>query len=210
MIITLSRQFASGGSEVAKLVAERLGWSLVDNQLVEEVAARAGLTAEEVAQREESTPGFAERVARVLAMSTPEFTGPEAAGLSSLPEVGLVRLTEAVVAELAAREQVVMVGRAAPAVLASHPQALHIRIVAPRAGRIARASARLGIDREEAEAVLDRSDDNRRRYHRQHYHRDWADPVNYHMTLNTGAMGVDGAVAAILARVDHLWGIDKQ
>lgn len=209
MIITLSRQFASGGSEVAELVARKLGWSLVDNQLVDEVAARAGLTAEEVAQREESTPGFAERVARVLAMSTPEFIGPEAAGLSSLPEVGLVRLTEAVVAELAARGEVVMVGRAAPAVLASHPKALHVRVVAPRAVRVARAVDRLGIGQAEAEAMLDRSDENRGRYHRQHYHRDWADPVNYHMTLNTGAMGVEGAVAAILARVKQVWGIDK-
>lgn len=209
MIITVSRQFASGGSQVAELVAQRLGWNLVDNQLVEEVAARAGLTSEEVAQREESTPGFAERVARVLAMSTPEFIGPEAAGFSSFPEIGLVRLTEAVVAELAARGKVVMVGRAAAAVLASHPQALHVRIVAPRAGRIARASDRLGIGQDEAEGMMDRSDENRGRYHRQHYHRDWADPVNYHMTLNTGAMGVEGAVASVLARVKQLWGIDK-
>ncbi|MEK6597987.1 MAG: cytidylate kinase family protein, partial [Gemmatimonadota bacterium] len=120
MIITISREFASGGSEVARQVADQLGWSLVDNQLVVEVAARAGLTREEVAQREESTPGFGERVARALAISMPEFVGPEAGALSTLPEVGLVRVTEAVVAELAARGRVVMVGRAAPAVLASH------------------------------------------------------------------------------------------
>ncbi len=209
MIITISREFASGGSEVAQLVADRLGWSLVDNQLVVEVAARAGLTPEEVAQREESTPGFGERVARALAISMPEFVGPGAGALSTLPEVGLVRVTEAVVAELAARGRVVMVGRAAPAVLASHPQALHIRIVAPRAARVARAVERLGIGPGEAEALLDRSDENRGRYHRQHYNRDWADPVNYHMVLNSGALGVEGAVQAVLARARALWGIDK-
>lgn len=206
MIITVSRQYAAGGSEVARLVAEALDFGLVDNQLVEEVAARAGLTPEEVAQREESIPGFAERVARVLAVSTPEYLGPEGAALQAVPEASLVQLTETVVAEIAARGRVVMVGRAAPAVLASHPDALHVRLVAPIPARLARAVERLGLSPEEARVQLERSDENRGRYHRQYYQRNWDDPVNYHMTLNTAALGVEGAVSLVVARARALWG----
>ena len=51
-VITVTRQYGSGGSDIARLVAERLGWELVDNQFVEEVARRAGVPPAEVAQRE--------------------------------------------------------------------------------------------------------------------------------------------------------------
>src|SRR3989442_6289194 len=72
-VITVTRQYGSGGSDVARLVAERLGWELVDNQFVEEVARRAGVPPAEVAQREERAPGLLERLARTLAVASPEM-----------------------------------------------------------------------------------------------------------------------------------------
>jgi cytidylate kinase len=204
MIITISREFAAGGSEIARLVAETLGWTLVDNQLVEEVAARAGLTPDEVAAREERAPGFVERVARALAISTPEYVVPAAAGIPDLSEAALVKLTETVVAEIAAAGSVVMVGRAAPALLAASPAALHVRLVAPLEARVRRATERLGVDEAEARRVVARSDENRARYHRQYYDRDWADPLNYHLTLNTDALGYEGSAAVIVGSVKSL------
>src|SRR2546428_5750304 len=62
-VITVTRQYGSGGSDIARLVAERLGWELVDNQFVEAVARRAGVPPDEVAQREERAPGLLERLA---------------------------------------------------------------------------------------------------------------------------------------------------
>ena len=67
MIITISRQFGAGGAEVAKRVADRLQWRVADNEFVDRVAARAGLTPDEVAVREERVPNFIERLARALA-----------------------------------------------------------------------------------------------------------------------------------------------
>ena len=64
MLITISRQFGAGGSLVAQLVAEKLGWSVIDNELVNEVARRIGKPAEEVAEREERVPSFVERLSR--------------------------------------------------------------------------------------------------------------------------------------------------
>lgn len=57
MLITISRQYGAGGSEVARLVAMELGWSVVDNDIVDRVAARAGLAPEVVARQDERIPG---------------------------------------------------------------------------------------------------------------------------------------------------------
>src|SRR5256712_7999522 len=83
-VITVTRQYGSGGSDVARLVAERLGWELVDNQFVEEVARRAGVPPAGVAQREERAPGLLERLARPPAVAPPEMFIAQA----PLPRVG--------------------------------------------------------------------------------------------------------------------------
>src|SRR2546422_11275758 len=79
-VITVTRQYGSGGSDIARLVAERLEWELVDNQFVEEVARRAGGPPDEVAQREERAPGLLERLARTLAGASPEMFIAQAPG----------------------------------------------------------------------------------------------------------------------------------
>jgi cytidylate kinase len=200
MLITISRQYGAGGSEVARRVAEGLGWRVVDNELVERVAARAGLPAEQVAEREERVPSFVERLARTLAASTPELFPPQlpTGTVPKIQEADLVRITESVVAEAAAKGRLVLVGRAAPAVLARERDSLHVKLVAPKDVRVQAAAARLGIDLQKATAVVEESDSTRARYHRQYYRRDWNDPVNYHIVLNTGAIGLDGATDLIV------------
>jgi CMP/dCMP kinase len=202
MLITISRQYGAGGSEVARRVAETLGWRVVDNELVEEVAVRAGLPPAQVAEREERCSIFVERLARSLAAATPDvFPPPASAGtMVDLSETDLVKITETVVAEIAARGKVVLVGRAAPAVLAREADALHVKLVAPRAFRVGIAMQRLGSDAHRAASILDDTDRNRARYHREHYRRDWNDPAYFHMVLNTGALGFDGAAEVIVAR----------
>jgi CMP/dCMP kinase len=206
MLITISRQYGAGGSEVAARVARALDWRLVDNELVERVAARAGLAPEDVAQLEERVSTFIERLARTLVAATPELVVPPEAGgtASSLSEEDLVRVTELVVEEVAAEGRVVLVGRAAPAVLARERDAIHVKVVAPREWRVRAAAERLGVSSAEAATVTDETDKMRARYHRQHYQRDWTDPVNYHMVLNTAALGLDGAAEVVVARARAL------
>ena len=203
MLITVSRQYGAGGSEVAARVAHTLGWRVVDNELVERVAARAGLAPEDVAQREERVSTFIERLARTLVAATPELVvPPEAEGTA--PEPDLVRITERVVEEVAAEGRVVLVGRAAPAVLARERDAIHVKVVAPRDWRIRVIAQRLSMPLEEAATLTDETDRNRSRYHRQHYQRDWADPANYHLVLNTAALGLDVAAEVIVGRARAL------
>ena len=203
MLITISRQYGAGGSEIAARVAKALGWRLVDNELVERIAARAGMSPEDVAEREERVPTFVERLARTLVAATPELVVPPEAGGSvpQLEEADLVRITEAVVAEIAAEGKVVMVGRAASAVLARERDALHVKVVAPRDYRIQVVARRLNVLQEEAAKAVDDSDKMRLRYHRQYYQRDWNDPVHYDMVLNVGRLGMDGAVDVIVKSV---------
>ena len=203
MLITISRQYGAGGSEVGRRVAEALGWRLVDNELVERVAERAGLTAAEVAGREESTPTFIERLARVLASSTPELFPPPKGTVPELSEPALVRITEAVVAEVAAEGRVVLIGRAAPAVLDRERDALHVKLVASPAFRVRLAAERLGMDLKDAERIMRQTDEARERYHRERYQRDWRDAVNYHMVLNSERLGLDGAAEVIVAEAER-------
>jgi cytidylate kinase len=202
MLITISRQYGAGGSHVARQVAERLGWRVVDNELIEEVAARAGLPKERVAEREERVSTFVERLARTLAAASPDvFPPPDSAGaVVDVPETDLVRITETVVAEIAAQGKVVLVGRGAPAVLSREADALHVKLVAPRAFRIHVAAGRLGCSADKAASVLDHTDRSRARYLREYYRRNWDDPVNYHITINTGVLGFDGATDLIVSR----------
>lgn len=204
MIITVSRQYAAGGSAVAKLVADALGWTLVDNVFVDAVAARAGLPREEVAEREERVPGFIERLAAALARSSPELVGLTEPDAAIPPELRLVRITESVVSDLAARGRVVMVGRATPAVLARELDAIHVKLVAPLEARVRRAIERLGLDPREAGKRALEVDAQRQRYHREYYDRDWNDPANYHMVLNTTALGLEGAAEVVLGRAGRL------
>jgi len=207
MIITISRQYGAGGSEVAQLVAEGLGWSVVDNEIVDRVAARAGLSPDLVAAQDERVPGFVERLARALANASQEYPVPELGVAVRAEEPDVVRFTELVVREVAAEGRVVLVGRAAPAVLGQPGNALHVKLVAPRDFRIRLAMDAEGLDAETAERTMDRTDAHRARYHREHYGRDWDDPSHFHMVLNTGLLGLAGAAGVIVTEARRRgWG----
>jgi cytidylate kinase len=194
MLITISREFGAGGSLVAQHAARALGWRLVDNDFVARVAARAGIPEATVAMRDERAPGFREWLVRALSRAVPELSPPTGqVPPAELEEAALVKVTESVVADLAEEGRVVLVGRAAPAVLARKEDALHVRIVAPRADRIRAVMARQHLDPAAAERLMDDTDRNRQRYHREYYDRDWADAAHFHLVLNTGLLGYEGA-----------------
>ena len=72
-VITISRLYGSGGSEVAQRVADTLGWELLDNAIVDAVAARLDMSAEEVEAREERVPSLVERLASAMTLGSPEM-----------------------------------------------------------------------------------------------------------------------------------------
>lgn len=199
MFITISREYGAGGSTVARMVADTLRWRLVDNQVVEEVARRAGMTTDDVARHEERGPSFIERLARALTAATPELLGPEPLAVPEADESRLVKITEQVVADACADADAVLVGRGAVALLGRREDALHVKLVAPHDHRVRIVADRLGTDDASAAKRIRDVDGHRRRYHRQWYDREWSDPHNYHLTINTGWSGLEQAAALIVA-----------
>ena len=203
-IVTVSRQYASGGSEIARIVSQRLAWQLVDNQFVDRVAEQAGLPRKEVEEREERVPGLIERLARALAISSPEafVATAEPPETRFGTEEALVRATETVIKQ-AVREEpnLVMVGRGAQACLAPREDSLHVFVVAPRDMRVAVAIQRLGVPRNEAEEVLDRKDEGRRKYVKTYYDREWENAPDYHLVINTGIFSHEQAAEMIVNAV---------
>src|SRR3989475_13060848 len=199
-VITITRQYASGGSEVARLVAAALRWDVIDNEVVDEVARRAGLPPDAVAQRDERAPGLLERLARTLAAGSPELF-IATAGLPRVDpdEAAIVHVTERVIAEAAAHGRIVLVGRGAQAVLAQRPDALHVSVVASKPWRMKHAVERLGVDLASVEKVVDDIDRQRDQYVRTYYGRHRDDAVNYDLGGNAERLGLDGAAALIVA-----------
>jgi cytidylate kinase len=200
-LITVTRQYASGGSDIARLVAKALGWTLIDNEFVDQVARRAGLPAAEVAQLEERAPGLLERLARTLAVASPEMfiTTAGAPPPVDADEATIVRMTERVIAEAAAEGRVVLVGRGAQAVLAQRPNALHAYVVAAKPWRRKLAVERLGVDAATVDKVVDETDKERDHYVKAHYGRDRQDVTVYDLVLNAERLGFEGAAALVVA-----------
>src|SRR2546428_3470832 len=196
-VITVTRQYGSGGSDVARLVAEGLGWELVDSQFVEEVARRAGVPPDEVAQREERAPGLLERLARTLAVASPEmFIAQAAVPRVEQDEATLVKVTERVIGEAAMRGRVVLVGRGAQAVLGNRPDALHVYVVASKPFRMKLAVERLGADPAHVERVVEEADRQRDQYVKTYYGRHRHEVTNYDLVVNAEKLGFEGAAGA--------------
>ncbi|MFK7897486.1 MAG: AAA family ATPase [Myxococcota bacterium] len=198
MIITLSRQYMAGGSEVAARVAKELGWEVIDDGFVEAVAARSGYTIEDVRNLEERVPTFLERFAQSSALSFPEFLLSAPSAIDEPEAMKLAHVTRDFLEDLKRRTRVVLVGRAAAAVLSREKNVLHARLVAPVAQRTLEAMRALDLDEAAAAADVEEHDTNRERYHREFYDRDWDDPVNYHMVLNTELLTREGAADLIV------------
>ncbi len=202
-VVTITRQFGAGGSEVGGRVAARLGWTVIDNEFVSAVAAQAGLPAEAVAAHEERVPPLIVRMGRALAVSSPEMFVPAAAPDAEVEEDRLAQVTERVVLEAAGQGRVVLVGRGAQAILARtpHAEALHVFVTAPKAARVAAVMRRLGLAEAEATLLAERTDAGRDRYVHRYYGRRRDDPANYHLVVNTALLGFDGAADVICCAV---------
>lgn len=204
-LVTITRQYASGGSEIARLVAERLpGWTLIDNEFVEQVARLAGLPEDEVARREERTPGLLERLARTLAVGAPEMfiaTGEHPLPVDTAEEETVVKTTERVIAEAASEGRVILVGRGAQAMLATRPNALHVYVIASKPFRRQVALERLGVSPSEVDKAMQETDARRDQYVKTHYGRDRQDLTQYDFVLNTERLGFQGAADLVVAEI---------
>jgi len=197
-IVTISRQYGSGGSEVAERVATALGWHLYDNAMVTEVARRLGLSIEEVSAREERVPSLPERIASAMALGVPEVM-PTVADLATEPsEERIVEVTKRVIEEAVQAGPAVLVGRGAQCMLAARADALHVFCYAPPDALVSYAITNLGVAPGDARRTVDAKNHEREQYVKRYWKRNWRDPANYHLCVNTAWLGLDGAAEVIV------------
>ncbi len=183
-VITLSRQMGSRGDDVAQAVACQLGLQVVGREVINRAARAAG--APEVALAAFDELGL-------LGVKP----GPAALRLYRQ------KVTE-VILELAEKGDVLLVGRGSQAVLAGRPGTLHVRIIAPRALRIANVQARCGVPAEVAAARVDASDRARAAYLRQHHGLRLDDPALYDLVINMARLDVATAATLICEAAQRL------
>lgn len=176
-VITVSRQTGSLGSQISKLAAEKLGYQIIWQELINQAARRAGVP--EVALASIDELGLL--------------------GISPSPQACLAyrQAVKQVMEELAAHNNIIIIGRAGQTVLASWPNALHVRIIAPFETRAERIAQRQGITIECARAQIKASDQHRASYLLRCYHIRWENPELYHIVINTGLMSIPLAVTII-------------
>jgi hypothetical protein len=189
--------FGSGGSEVAELVASALGWTLLDDAVVDAVAARLGVTPAEVKAHDERVPSLAERLVDTLSLASPELAPPATTGLPP-SERQLVEVTHHVIDEVVQSGPAVLVGRGAQCMLAERDDALHVFCYAPHAALVRRTIEQLGLATADAEKRVADTNRQRERYVRRHWDRPWRDPSNYHVCIDTSWLGVPEAAALIV------------
>lgn len=200
MIITVSRMFGSGGSDVAARVARTLGWSLLDNAMVDAVAERLGLSISEVSALEERVPSLAERIAATMRMSTPEFVVPISdASMTETAEMRVVDVTNRVIEDAVRKGDAVLVGRGAQCMLADRPDALHVFCYAALPALVQYAIAHRGIQPANAQHEVEKRNKQREQYVKRNWGRDWRAFENYHLCVDTGRLGIESAADIVVA-----------
>ena len=193
-ILTLERQYASGGRAVGKAVADALGVPCYNREILEYAAERSGQTPEHLERLEETAnTGL---ISSLQAAYARLARGERAA----LPPEGALLLAEAeVIRELADEGPCVLIGRSAGCILRDRTDVLRAFLYADEEARIRRAVDEYGHDETEAPTVLRYFDRRRANFYNANYSLKWEDKAGYHLCLDTGRLGV-AACAKILLR----------
>jgi cytidylate kinase len=195
-IITISRDYGSGGGELAQRVGKALDWRVIDRALIQEVARRIQAPEEEIAPLDEHVGGIIERIAGVFARGVPEapvMGGPDADMIAALER--------AVLHDALNILPFVVVGHGGQCFFSRRPDAFHVRVVAPREVRTHRVAERKRLDAAVAAREIERHDAERKRYIQHHFGCDANDPRLYNLQVDTGFFTLDEATHLILQAV---------
>jgi cytidylate kinase len=199
-VITIAREHGAGGLAVATLLAQELGAAIVDRSLIGEVARRASLPPDRVAEEDEHGRSVLDRIARATIP-----LGVTVGGWAADPDylvdhhAQIVAFTRAALEEAARLGNAVIVGRGGAAALRDRPGVCHVFLWAPEPDRVRAIQERLGCDAAAARREMHKVDARRAAYVREVYDVDWRDRELYDLILNTARLGHRGSAAAILA-----------
>ena len=200
-IVTLEREFGSGGAAIAAELARRLGWKLWDQQLTREIAKRAQVAEEAVCLCDERVDSRLYRLAKAFWRGSYERALPMADSRVFDTDRMMVMMEE-ISQNVAAEGNAVIVGRGSPFFLRGREDTFSVFVYAPRDEKIRRLLA-IGKSREECEELVDNVDKDRMAYIKHYFNADWPTRSLYHMMINT-VVGDENVVDAILHGMENL------
>ena len=194
--ITIEREFGCGGSEIASLVASRLGWALWDERLTQEIARLTESTPQTVERREWRTDPVAYRIFKNFLRGSFEGGLPPTNRLRLLDARRIADVSKIAVNTAASNGPSVIVGRGAQFFLRDRKDAFHVFLYASRDDKIRRLISR-GITQDDAIRQIDTTDPARAAFIRQYIGLKWPEPHLYHVMFNT-EMGESRTAAMLL------------
>jgi cytidylate kinase len=194
-IVTIEREYGSGGGEIAQLLATRLGWKLWDQLLTEEIAKLAECPRNVVEVREERTDPLYYRLFKSFLRGSYEGS-LNAHKLKEVDSESILKFTERIVQQAAQAGNAVIVGRGSQHFLRDRPDTLRVFLYAPRENKVRRLLTR-GKSEEEAQQLVDAVDLERIDFIQKYFHLEWPHRALYHAMINT-ALGDEAVVHMIL------------
>ena len=170
-MVTISRQAGAGGDEIARLLAEELGWKVLDNDAVERLLVEKGFTRAEAETFEEKEPGLWHR-----------FSSEKEKYLHFLKMVSY---------EFARRADCITLGRGGQILFADVPGVIRVRVIAPLQDRVARVRDTSGGDEHRARQTVQHSDNERTGFYRFLFHANWDAPDLYDLIINTHSLSLE-------------------
>ena len=194
-IVTVEREYGCGGGEIAKRLAELLGWKLWDLLLTEEIARLANCSKAAVEQREERTDPLYYRLFKSFLRGSYEGS-INAHKLNLVDSENIMKMTERVVQHAASKGDSVIVGRGSQLFLKDRPDTFRVFLYAPREDKVRRLLSR-GKSEKDAQELVDTVDRERAGFIEKYFHVEWPDRPLYHVMINT-AVGDETVVQTIV------------
>lgn len=194
LIITIGRQYGSGGREVGKKLAKELNVDFYDKNILRMDSDESGIKESYFHLNDERAGN--KLLYRIISSLTPEKTAPSY-GSDLVSADNLFRFQSAVIKKLAAEESCVIIGRCAEYVLEGMEGLVRVFLYADLEARAARITEKELYDPKDVLKNIKRIDKERRDYHRYYTGRSWEDFDNYDIIINTSRIGIDGTVDTI-------------
>ncbi|MFP4393906.1 MAG: AAA family ATPase [Anaerolineales bacterium] len=209
-VVTISRQYGSGGTEIAAQVCEVLGYTHFNKNTMVDVADEMDISEDEVVDFSEDTykvRGFLDRLLgrRRMVVPAPEAASDEdTIDLATLDATRGVELVKKIILGAYDRGNVVIVGRGGQSILQEKYGVLHVRIEAPLGARALHIKERQGISMEAARQLALEKDQAAAAYVRNFFNIAWDNSKYYHLVINTGKWEISAAAQIIVNALSHM------
>ena len=189
LIITVGREFGSGGHIIAAKLAEHFGIQLLDSNILAEVAKKSNASEEYLKKYDES--------ARNL------FFSRTVNGFSNSPEEIIAQMQFDYIKHKAdAGESFVVIGRCADYILRENPALVRVFVLGDTEAKIKRTAEREGISEEKAKIRMEQADKRRKYFHNTHSENKWGDSRSYDITVNSSKLGLDRTAELLIKYIE--------